>query len=165
MNAIAAVCRNRGIGKNNDLLFNIPEDKKFFRRMTTGKTVIMGRKTYQSLPGGKALPDRRNIVLSGNSDLAPADAEVCRSIDELRALIKDIPPEDIFVIGGGEIYSALIDECDRAYITLIESSPEADRFFPDIFSGGWTLSESSEEKQHNDIRFRFMTYVRASAAE
>ena len=161
MNAIAAVCKNRGIGKDNELLYNIPEDKKFFRSMTKGKTVIMGRKTYQSLPGGKALPERRNIIFSNDEGFSPADCEVCRSIAQLEEIIADTPTDEVFVIGGGEIYSLLLEKCSKAYITLIEGSADADRFFPDIESTGeWELTSTSEEKQYEDLRFRFLTYER-----
>ena len=160
MNIIAAVCANGGIGKNNDLLFNIPEDKKFFRRMTLGKTVVMGRKTYLSLPGGKGFSDRRNIILSKSADFSPADGEVCRNTEELRAILKNIPDNDIFIIGGAEIYSLLIAECDRAYITHIDASPEADKFFPEMIPNEWRLAEESETKIFNNTSFRFQTYER-----
>lgn len=154
--AIAAVSQNWGIGKDNDLLFNIPEDKKFFRRTTLNHTVIMGRKTLQSLPNGKPFKDRRNIVLSRDPNFSAEGAEVCRSVNEVLTLIKD---EDAFVVGGGEIYREFLPCCAKAIITKVEASPEADAFFPDLDkAGNWRLLEQSEEYEYEGLKYRFCTY-------
>ena len=159
--AIAAVSRNFGIGKDNDLLYNIPEDKKYFRRMTLGKTVVMGRKTLESLPNSKPFKDRRNIVLSKNEGFAPEGAEVCRSTEELNDLIKTID-EDIFIVGGAEIYSLLLPCCDTEYITKIDDEAPADKFFPNIDNDTqWTMTEASEEYEFEGIKYKFCTYKRA----
>ena len=154
--AIAAISENWGIGKDNDLLFNIPEDKKFFRRTTLNRTVIMGRKTLESLPGGRPFKDRRNIVLSRDPCFTVEGAEVCRSVNEVLTLIKG---EDAFVVGGGEIYREFLPCCAFALITKVEASPEADAFFPDLDkAGNWRLSEQSEEYEYNGLKYRFCTY-------
>ncbi|MDE6710345.1 MAG: dihydrofolate reductase, partial [Oscillospiraceae bacterium] len=113
--AIAAVSENWGIGKDNDLLFNIPEDKKFFRRTTLNNTVIMGRKTLQSLPNGKPFKDRRNIILSRDKNFTCDGAEVCGSVEEALKLIKET--EKVFIAGGGEIYRDMLPYCDKVIIT------------------------------------------------
>lgn len=154
--AIAAVSENWGIGKAGDLLFNIPEDKKFFRRTTLNRTVIMGRKTLQSLPNGKPFKDRRNIVLSRDESFSCEGAEVCRSINEVLSLIKG---EDAFVVGGGEIYREFLPCCAKAIITKVEASPEAEVFFPNLDeAANWRLLEQSEEYEYEGLKYSFCTY-------
>ena len=154
--AIAAVSSNWGIGKDNDLLFDIPEDKKFFRQNTLNNTVIMGRKTLESLPGGKPFKNRRNIILSRNEEFVCEGAEVCHSIDETLNLIKD---GDAYVIGGGEIYKELLPYCKRVLITKIDACSEADTFFPNLDnSDEWELAEQSEQYEFEGLRYRFCTY-------
>lgn len=124
---IAAVASDRGIGKNNKLLFDIPEDLKYFREKTRDHTVIMGYNTYKSI--GHALPNRRNIVLSRQL-LKLVDAETVKSIDDVvRAIEND---GEVFVIGGASIYEQFLPIADKLYLTIIEDTdPEADTFFPD----------------------------------
>ena len=156
LTAIAAVSSSWGIGKNGDLLFNIPEDKKFFRRTTLNHTVIMGRKTLESLPGGKPFKDRKNIVLSRNMDFAPEDVTVCHDVREVLGIIKN---EDAFVVGGGEIYRLMLPCCVKAIITKIDGDPEADAFFPDLDNAAnWALTEQSEEYTYEGLAYRFCTY-------
>ncbi len=156
LTAIAAVSGNWGIGKNGDLLFNIPEDKKFFRRTTLNHTVIMGRKTLESLPGGKPFKDRKNIVLSRNRDFAPEGVTVCHDVREVLGIIKN---EDAFVAGGGEIYRLMLPFCAKAIITKVDSIPEADTFFPDLDSAAnWTITGQSEKYTYEGLTYRFCTY-------
>ncbi|MBQ8781860.1 MAG: dihydrofolate reductase [Oscillospiraceae bacterium] len=162
MKAIVAVSRNLGIGYENDLLYNIPEDKKFFRSMTLGKVVVMGRKTLESMPGGKPLKDRTNIVLTRNPDYAPQGVTVCHSEEELLTHLNRYKSDDVMIIGGAEIYRQLLPHCDTAYVTKINDEKPADKFFPDLDSDKeWTLAESSEEKDYEGIGYRFCTYRRA----
>lgn len=156
--AIAAVSESRGIGKDNDLLFNIPEDKKFFRRTTLNHTVIMGRKTLESLPGGKPFKDRRNIVLSRNKDFSCKGAEVCGSVEEVLTLLNE--DEESFVVGGGDVYAAMLPYCGKAVITEVAADPEADVFFPKLDNNVWELAERSEEYDCEGIKYRFCTYVK-----
>lgn len=163
MNIIVAVDKNYGIGLNGGLLFNIPEDMAYFRTMTWGKTVIMGRKTLESLPGGKPLKDRRNIVFSRDPAFAALGVEKVSSVDELIALVGE--DEDAFVMGGEAIYRILLPYCKRAYITMVDAEAEADRFFPNIEQiEGWALEDASEWKEYEGLRFQFRVYKRAIEA-
>lgn len=129
MNIIAAADQNWGIGKNGGLLDHIPEDMKFFRQTTKGKTVIMGRKTLESLPGAKPLPNRVNIVVTRSKDYTAADTVVCHdlasAVEEAKKTASD---SDIFFIGGSEIYHQALQYCDTAFITKIGKSYDADVF-------------------------------------
>lgn len=155
--AIAAVSENWGIGKDNDLLFNIPEDKKFFRRTTLGHTVIMGRKTLQSLPNGKPFKNRSNIILSRDESFTCEGAEICGSIEEVLELIKD--REKVFVAGGGEIYRDMLPYCDNAIITKVNGKPDADVFFPDLDNDPhWLLMNTSAPREFEGLVFRYCVY-------
>lgn len=155
MNLIVATDKNWGIGKNNDLLFHIPKDMKFFRETTTGKTVIMGRKTLESFPNKKPLPNRRNIVLTRNKDYSVEGAEVIYDINELNL------QSDAFVIGGSEIYHLLLPLCNTAYITKVDADGNADKFFPDLDKDeNWELTEQSEPAVDNGYTITFCKYQR-----
>lgn len=158
MNLIVAVDRGWGIGKDGDLLYSIPEDMKFFRTTTAGKTVIMGRATLESLPGGKPLPKRRNIILSRTLDKVEG-AEVCKTPEEIVALLSDTPTEDVFVIGGESVYRDMLPYCDTAYITKIEAEREADRHLVNLDEADeWKIVYRSPMKEHEGIYFAFLTY-------
>lgn len=123
---IAAVGRNLELGKNNDLIWHFKEDMKFFKDTTMGHTVVMGRKTFESLP--KALPGRKNIVISSNSEYQAQGATVVTSVDEALRIADN---EEIFVIGGGKIYSEFLPYADNLYLTEIDAEcPDADTYFP-----------------------------------
>ena len=125
MKWIVTADRDGGIGKDGKLLADIPTDMKYFRTKTKGKTVIMGRATLESFPGGKPLPMRRNIVLSRT--LPESDAyEVCRSVEELLKLVQDDDSDDLYVIGGGQIYEQLLPYCDEAFVTELEAVFDSD---------------------------------------
>ncbi|MDE6764588.1 MAG: dihydrofolate reductase [Oscillospiraceae bacterium] len=159
MTAIAAVSENRGIGKAGDLLFNIPEDKRFFRRTTLNHTVIMGRKTLESLPNGKPFKDRNNIVLSRDKSFSCDGTTVCGSVGEALKLIGS--DEEAFVVGGGEIYKAMLPYCEKAIITKVYAAPEADVFFPDLDEDeNWSLEEQSEEYDYEGLKYRFCVYTK-----
>ena len=147
MNLIAAVDRNWAIGKNNELLVRIPMDQKFFRETTTGKVVVMGRKTLESFPNGLPLKNRTNIVLTHNPNYAVKDAIIVHSLDELHEELKKYNSEDIYVIGGEKIYEQLLDECDVAHITKIDYAYEADAFFPNLDENpDWEIVDEISEK-------------------
>ena len=154
MNAIVAVSENGGIGKDNELLFHISADLKRFKELTSGHTVIMGRKTLQSLPGGRGLPNRRNIVITRDSDFTAERAEVVHSIDEALALAD----EDAFVIGGASIYAAMLPYCEKVYLTKVYAEAEADAYFPAL--DGWQVAEQSEIMEENGLRFQYIDYVK-----
>ena len=161
MNLIAAADRNWGIGVNGKLLVSIPEDMKYFRRMTTGRTVILGRKTLQTFPQGKPLKDRRNIILSRDPHFAAEGAEIAHSVEEALELCKDVPSEEIFVIGGASIYRALLPYCDTAYITRLDYTYAADAYLPDLDSDEeWEKVSESDEYTYFDLIYTFDVYQR-----
>ncbi len=161
MNVIAAVDKNWAIGKENKLLVSIPADMKFFREMTTGKAVVMGRKTLESFPNGLPLKNRTNIVLSANPAYQVKDAIVVHSKDELNEELRRYHSDDIYVIGGESVYRMMLEECDTAYITKIDYSYEADSYFPNLDEkDNWRLEAESEEQTYFDLEYCFLKYKR-----
>lgn len=159
MNLIAAVDNNWAIGKNNQLLVRIPMDQKFFRETTTGKVVVMGRKTLESFPNGLPLKNRTNIVLTRNPNYKVKDAIVVHSMDELHEELKNYPSEDIYIIGGEKIYNQMVDECDVAHITKINYEYDADAYFPNLDEKPeWEITGDSEEQTYFDLEFFFYRY-------
>lgn len=157
MQAIVAVSQSWGIGKGGDLLFRLPSDLRRFKAMTTGHTVIMGRKTLDSLPGGKGLPHRRNLVLSRQSDFAPDRAEVIHSVEDILKTAED----DAFVIGGQQVYEQLLPYCARVYVTKVLADPEADAFFPDLDKlPEWRVASTGEMLTENGLSFQYVEYIR-----
>lgn len=153
ISAIAAIAENRALGKDNKLLFHIPEDMKRFKELTTGHVVIMGRKTYESI--GRPLKNRTNIVVTRRSTPEVEGITVKHSIEEAIEYAKTIETEEIFIIGGGEIYTQALPFTDRLYLTIVKGSPEADTFFPDY-------SEFKKEIQRkNTDYYSFITCVRS----
>ena len=164
MDLIVAADRKWAIGKGGDLIYSIPEDMKFFRRTTLGKTVVMGRKTLESFPGGKPLPKRVNVVLSSNPDYAPEGAVAVHNYAELFAEIAKYPSDEVMLIGGGRLYTDLAKYCRRAYITLIDAETEGvDTFIPNFDElEGWSLESVSEPLEDGGYTFRFATYINSN---
>ena len=161
MKLIAAVDLKNGIGKKNgELLFHIPEDMKRFKKLTVGNTIVIGRKTLESFPGGRPLPDRRNIVLTRNKDYHADGAEICGSVARLRGKLPFIKGE-VYAAGGGEIYRQLLPLCDTAYITRIAADGGAEVFMPPM-GDLWRLVEKSEKREYNGIEYWFETYKRSA---
>ena len=161
MNLIAAVDRNWAIGKNNQLLVRIPMDQKFFRETTTGKVVVMGRKTLESFPNGLPLKNRTNIVLTHNQQFKVKDAIVVHSMEELHEELKKYNSEDIYIIGGEQIYKQLVDECDVAHITKIDYAYDADAYFPNLDEmPEWKVTGESDEQTYFDLEYQFVRYER-----
>ena len=161
MNIIVAVDNNWASGKNNKLLVRIPSDQQFFRETTTGKVVVMGRKTLESFPNGLPLKNRTNIVLTRNKNYQAGDAVIVHSVDELHEELKKYNSEDIYVIGGQKIYELLLDECDVAHVTKIDYSYDADAYFPNLDEKPeWKLTADSEEQTYFDVVFSFNKYER-----
>ena len=159
MNLIAAVDKNWAIGKNNELLVRIPADQKFFRETTTGKVVVMGRKTLESFPNGTPLKNRTNIVLTHDKNYDGKGAIVVNSLDQLHEELKKYPSEDIFIIGGQKIYEQLVDECNVAHITKIEYEYDADAYFPNLDEKEeWVITGDSEEQTYFDLEYFFYRY-------
>ena len=146
MNIIVAVDERWGIGKNNDLLFHVPEDMKFFRSMTLGKTVVCGKNTLFSFPGGQPLPDRMHFVLT-HGTLEESDQLIAvDSLEMLFSKISELPEEDVFVIGGESVYRQLLPYCKKAYVTKIfQTDRDATVFFPNLDEHpDFELTESGE---------------------
>ncbi len=161
MNLIVAVDKNWAIGKNNQLLVSIPDDMKFFRETTSGKVVVMGRKTLESFPNSKPLKNRVNIVLTRDTKYEVKDAIVVHSKEELNKELEKYNQDDIFVIGGESIYRLMLDDCDKAFVTYVDYAYDADTYFPNLDEdSSWKLSTESEEQTYYDIEFYFRTYTR-----
>ena len=159
MNLIANVDENWAIGKNNQLLVKIPADMKFFRETTTGKVVVMGRKTLESFPNGQPLKNRTNIVLTKDRNYRVKDAIVVYSMDELHEELAKYDSEDIFIIGGESIYRQLVDECNVAHITKVDYAYDADAYFPNLDKKPeWQITQDSEEQTYFDLIYHFYKY-------
>lgn len=159
MRMIAAVDNNWAIGNNNSLLANVPEDMKFFRNTTKGNVIVMGRKTLESFPGQRALPDRVNIVLTRNSKYTCKGAIVVHSEEELFKQLEQYESDHVYIIGGESIYRQYEPYCDLAYITKIDFAYQADAYFPNLDElPAWTMIGTSEENTCFDIEYYFTTY-------
>jgi dihydrofolate reductase len=163
MKAILSADMNWGIGYKGNLLMRVPEDMAYFKKMTTGKVVVMGRGTFESLPGMRPLKDRINIVLTRHGNFDDKGLIVCRSLDELFLELKKYPPGDIFNIGGESVYTLLLLYCSEAYVTRFEREFEADRHFPDLDAmENWKLVSESGRNMYNGMGYRFLKYVNVS---
>ena len=153
---IAALGRKNEIGKGNDLVFHFHNDMVFFRETTSGGTVVMGRKTFDSLP--KVLPKRRNIVISTNKNLEIEGAEVCSSIEEaIKLFEKD---EKVFIIGGGRIYSEFLPYADKLYLTEVDAEcTDADVFFPQFDKSEWSREVLAEHNE-DGIDYQHILYTK-----
>lgn len=154
---IAAVARNRAIGFNNKLIYWLPNDLKRFKQLTTGHTIVMGRRTFESLPKG-ALPNRRNCVLTKSVGELPG-CECFASWEEFVATCK--ADEHIYIIGGASLYSSLLDKADRLCLTEIADTPkEADTFFPDYSDWKEVWREDHQTDERHDYPYSFVDYER-----
>ena len=161
MNLIVAVDKNWAIGKEDKLLVSIHADMKMFRQETTGKVVILGRKTLATFPGGLPLKNRTNIILTGNRDFRAKDAVIVHSIEELLEEIKKYPSEDVYCIGGESVYRQLLPYCDTAHVTKVDFAYEADRYFPNLDEmPEWKITARSEEQTYFDLEYEFVKYER-----
>lgn len=161
MNMIVAVDRNWGIGLNNRLLVSIPADMKYFRKMTTGKVVVMGRKTLESFPNGLPLANRVNVVLTGNEGYHVKGACICHSAEEVLEELKKYRDEDIFIIGGESVYRQFLPYCDTVHVTKIDHTYQADAYFPNLDEDEeWVITADSEEQTYFDLEYTFLKYER-----
>lgn len=157
---IVAADENNAIGKDNNLLCHLPNDLKYFKSVTEGYPVIMGRKTFESLPKG-ALPNRRNIVITRNSELQYERCEMCSSIEEALLLCKN--EEKVFIIGGGSVYNESMPIADELYLTRIHHQFEGtDTFFPAVESGVWqeVWSEAHQADEKNKYDYTFIKFLK-----
>ena len=164
MNLIVAVDNNWAIGSKNELLIRSPNDHKHFREETTGKVVVLGRKTLETFPQGMPLKNRINIILSKDPNYQVKDAIVVHSIEELLEELKKYDEENIYIIGGESIYRQMLPYCDVAHVTKIDHAYEADAYFPDLDSDPeWEITADSDEQVYFDITYQFLKYERKKA--
>ena len=157
MKAIVAVDKNWGIGKNNDLLFSISEDMKYFRAQTLGKVVVMGSNTLRSFPNGNPLKNRINVVLS--SKMQRDDCIVAKDLTELKAVLKTYPNDDLMVIGGAMFYKTMLPYCEEVLVTKVDADGDADTFFENLDNlENFTCISESEPIETNGITIKFTTY-------
>ena len=161
MNMMVAVDNNWAIGSRNRLLVSIPRDQKHFREETTGKVVVLGRKTLETFPQGQPLQNRTNIILSENRNYRIKGAMVVHSVEELLAELKKYDTGDVYVVGGESIYRQLLPYCDTAHVTKIDHTYEADAYFPDLDRDPeWQVTAESDEQTYFDIAYTFYKYER-----
>ena len=161
MNLIVAVDKNWSIGSKGKLLISIPEDMQLFRKETTNKIVVMGRKTLESFSNGLPLKNRTNIVITSDKSYNVKDAIICHSIEEALEEIKKYPSEDVYVIGGGTIYRQFLPYCDVAHVTKIDYEYDADTQFPNLDEmSEWSIAERSDERTYFDLEYEFLRYIR-----
>jgi dihydrofolate reductase len=155
VSSVVAISENNAIGKDNKLLWYLPTDLKHFKQITNGQTIIMGRKTFDSM--GKPLPNRRNIVITRNPDLKLDGAEVTNSVAEALSLCKT--EKEVFIIGGAEIYKQAMDQTNRIYLTRVHQRFDADAYFPELDMTKWveTAREEHQPDEKNNIAFTFLT--------
>ena len=160
MNAIVAVDRKWAIGRDNQLLFNFPGDMKRFRAITTGGTVLMGRKTLESFPNSRPLPNRRNIVLTSHN-IEIEGAEVVHTIEEMLKAVEGEDTDTVFVIGGGSVYTALLPQCKRVYLTKVDAVGEgADTWFPNLDKlPAWEVETVGETLTEKGCTYQFIDYI------
>ena len=163
---VAAIARNGVIGAGGDLVWRISDDLKWFKKTTLGKPIVMGRKTFESI--GKPLPGRDNIVITRQSDFAPAGVIVARTIDEALKLGQEwaraSDADEVCVIGGGEIYAQTLPVADRVYLTRVDAAPEGDVYFPDLDLQEWDVSRESaaQKNERNQYDCEFFILDRRS---
>jgi dihydrofolate reductase len=156
---IAAVANNRVIGRDNQLIWNIPEDMAHFKKLTAGHTVLMGRKTWESLPPRfRPLPGRRNIVITRQADYAAAGAEIANSLE--MGLKMASTAESVFVIGGAEIYTQALPHADRLELTEVNLTPEGDAWFPEFSSSEWLAAQRESIVSQSGVAVDFVSYRR-----
>jgi dihydrofolate reductase len=156
INIIVAASKNNVIGNESSLPWHIPTDLKNFKKLTTGHTVIMGRKTYESI--GKPLPNRTNIIITRNKEFKANGCIICHSLND--ALLKSVNNKDIFIIGGCEIYLEALEIADKIYLTRILCDAIGDISLPDDFLDGWELETESETYEEMLWPFKFTTYIK-----
>ena len=159
MNIIVAANSDWGIGLGGTQQIVLPEDRRHFREITGNGAVIAGRKTLEDFPGGKPLPNRKNIVFTRRGDFRVDGAIVVHSVAELFPEISNDDPDKVFVIGGGSIYNLLLPFCVFAYVTRIDAAPPADTFFPDLDAmPNWLLESKSEPQKSGEVSYSFELY-------
>ncbi len=161
MDCIVAVDEKWGIGRENDMLCPISTDLKRFRAITSGHILVLGRKTLESFPNQKPLPNRIHIVLTQNRDYQAEGVTLCHSIADLPTVLKQYEGEKVFVVGGGSVYRQMLPFCQKAYVTKIYDTFPADTYFPNLDEEeGWVLVEKGQMQEEKGVRFSFDLYER-----
>ena len=161
MNIIVAADNNWAIGNKNELLIRIPNDQKHFREETTGKVVVLGRKTLQTFAQGLPLQGRTNIILSKDKNYKVKDAIVVHSTEELLAQLQQYNEEDVYIIGGESVYRQLLPYCNVVHVTKTDHEYEADSYFPNLDADeDWEITADSDEQTYFDIAYQFLRYER-----
>ncbi|MGI6499147.1 MAG: dihydrofolate reductase [Oscillospiraceae bacterium] len=164
MNAIVAVNEQWGIGADDALLVSLPPDLKYFRAITMGKTMIVGRKTLKTFPGGAPLKGRENLVLSREKSLRIPGAVIYGSMEEVMEAVKGKDPDSIFVIGGESVYRTFLPRCRKVYVTQFTGGREADRFFPNLDEDpSWMQTEAGPWQEFEGVPFRYTLYEKKEA--
>jgi len=161
MNLIVAVDKNWAIGNKGKLLVSIPGDQKMFREETMGKVIVMGRKTLESLPSGQPLMGRTNVVLTRNESFNKKGTVVFHTVEETLEYLKQFRSEDVYIIGGEEIYRQFLPYCDTAHVTWIDYAYEADTHFPNLDKDPeWHVTDESDEQTYFNLCYEFRKYER-----
>lgn len=161
MRAIVCADKNWGIGYKNRLLVSIPSDMKFFRETTTGKVIVMGRKTLESFSNGMPLKNRINIVLTRDRNYEAKGAVIVHDEEELMNELGKYDTEQIYIIGGESVYKMMLSHCDKIYVTKVDRAFQADTYFPNLDEmSEWKMTQESEEQTCFDLEFCFTTYER-----
>ena len=161
MRAIVCADKNSGIGYKNRLLVSIPSDMKFFRETTTGKVIVMGRKTLESFPNGMPLKNRINIVLTRDRNYEAKGAVIVHDEEELMNELGKYDTEQIYIIGGESVYKMMLSYCDKFIVTKVDRAFQADTYFPNLDEmSEWKMTQESEEQTCFDLEFCFTTYER-----
>ena len=161
MNVIVCADANWGIGNRGELLVNIPADKRMFKERTMGGVVLGGRKTMEGLPGGTTLAGRTNVVLTRRQNYTYGDALIVHSVEEALQELSRYRTQDIYIIGGGDVYRAFLPHCDTAYVTRVDYVYQADTFFPNLDEDdGWVMTHDSEVQTYYDLEYYFTIYQR-----
>ncbi len=158
---VVAIGKNGELGKNNELLWHIPEDMKRFKALTLGHPIIMGRKTFESIISilGKPLPGRTNIVVTRDADWKYEGVSVVHSLEEGLEKARELDQEEIHIGGGADLYKQALPFVDRLYLTLIDDTREADTFFPE-YEQEFTKEISKEKREHNGLAYSWVTLER-----
>lgn len=160
LSMIVAMGENRVIGKDNTMPWHLPNDLQYFKKVTTGKTIIMGRKTFDSL--GRVLPNRKHIVLTRSNESFPDEVVVVHDVNEILEYVNNHQEEEVFIIGGGQLFSIMLPHVDRLYVTLIKEHFSGDVYFPEIDLNKWHLikKEKGLQDEKNRYEYYFLVYER-----
>ena len=155
---IAAMSTNRVIGRDNGMPWHLPEDLKYFKRVTSGKPVIMGRKTFESI--GKPLPGRPNLVITRDRDWHAEGVTVFHSLEAALAAARELEPDEIIIGGGAEVYKLALPYTDKMYLTYIHKTIEGDTFFPDFDEADWQETAREDRVSDTGLAFSWLTLTR-----